>query len=516
MERIGNQISKLSQQRNTQQKSLPNISSLLNGGKLPPQAVDLEEAVLGALMLESDPVNDVIDILRPDAFYKDAHQRIYAAIEELFGASDKIDILTVTQKLRSKGELDLVGGPYYISQLTNRVASTAHVETHARIIVEKYIMRELIRISSEVIKNAYDDTTDVFDLLNKAESELFKVAEGNIRKQYDSMSSVIRQAIEEIEAAAKSEGGLSGVPTGFQDLDRLTAGFQRSDMIVIAARPGMGKTAFVLSMARNIAVDYKTPVALFSLEMSSVQLVKRLVSSEAEIPSDKLRKGNLSEAEYHQLHERIKKLSEAPIFIDDTPALSVFELRAKCRRLKQQHNIEMIIIDYLQLMSGGGGAGNREQEISMISRSIKEIAKELNVPIIALSQLSRAVESRGGDKRPMLSDLRESGAIEQDADQVAFIYRGEYYGLTEDEQGNSTTGIGEIIMAKNRHGSTDTVRLRFIGEYTKFTNLETFDDFSTSNDIMIKGSKMNDDFEDDDFESSANLRTDSSDDDMPF
>ncbi len=518
MERIGDQISKMNKQKSIG-KSTPNISNLLNGGKLPPQALDLEEAVLGALMLEGDPVNDAIDILRPEAFYKDAHQRIYSAIQDLFASSDKIDILTVTQKLRSKGELDLVGGPYYISQLTNRVASTAHVETHARIIVQKFISRELIRISSEVIKNAYDDTVDVFDLLNQAESNLFGVAEGNIRKQYDSMSSVMRQAIDEIEAAAKNDGGLSGVPTGFTELDKVTAGFQKSDMIVLAARPGMGKTAFVLSMARNVAVDFNQAVAVFSLEMSSVQLVKRLIASEAEIPSDKIRKGNLTEAEYQQLHTRIKKLSEAPIFIDDTPALSIFELRAKCRRLKQQHDIQMIIIDYLQLMSAGGSAGNREQEISTISRSIKEIAKELNVPIIALSQLSRAVESRGGDKRPMLSDLRESGAIEQDADQVAFIYRPEYYGLTEDENGNSTQGVGEIILAKNRHGSTDTVRLRFIGEFTKFQDLETFggNDFNSSiDDFVTVGSKMNEDFEDDNFDLGPGIGNNSDDDDVPF
>lgn len=518
MERIGDQISKMNKQKGAK-NSIPNISNLLDGGKLPPQALDLEEAVLGALMLEGDPVNDAIDILRPEAFYKDSHQRIYGAIQDLFASSDKIDILTVTQKLRSKGELDLVGGPYYISQLTNRVASTAHVETHARIIVQKFISRELIRISSEIIKNAYDDTIDIFDLLNQAESNLFSVAEGNIRKQYDSMSSVMRQAIDEIEAAAKNDGGLSGVPTGFTELDKITAGFQKSDMIVIAARPGMGKTAFILSMARNIAVDFNQAVAVFSLEMSSVQLVKRLIASEAEIPSDKLRKGNLTEAEYQQLHTRIKKLSEAPIFIDDTPALSIFELRAKCRRLKQQHDIQMVVIDYLQLMSAGGNSGNREQEISTISRSIKEIAKELKVPVIALSQLSRAVESRGGDKRPMLSDLRESGAIEQDADQVAFIYRPEYYGLTEDENGNPTQGVGEIIIAKNRHGSTDTVRLRFIGEFTKFEDLETFGggDFNSSiDDFVTVGSKMNEDFEDDSFDIGPGSDNNADEDDVPF
>ena len=333
-------------------------------------------------------------------------------------------------------------------------------------------------MSSEVMRDAYEDTNDVFDVLNKAESELFQIAENNMGKHVDSMQNVIRLAIEEIEKASQNSDGISGVPTGFYDLDKLTSGWQRSDMIVIAARPAMGKTAFVLSMARNTAVDHNMGVAIFSLEMSSVQLVKRLIASEARIKAEKLRKGDLKEHEFQQLHSRITKLATAPLFIDDTPGISVFDLRAKCRRLKMQHNIEMIIIDYLQLMTAGGtkGAGNREQEISTISRSIKEIAKELNVPVIALSQLSRSVEQRGGDKRPVLSDLRESGAIEQDADIVSFIYRPEYYGLLQDEEGNSNQGIGEIIVAKHRNGALDSVRLRFIGEYARFDNIEGYSD----------------------------------------
>jgi replicative DNA helicase len=481
-----------------------NFSNPVEGGKLPPQAVDLEEAVLGALMLEKNPVNDVIDILKPESFYKAGHQKIYAAIMDLFGASEPIDILTVTNKLRSKGELDLVGGPYYISQLTNRVASTAHAETHARIISQKYIMRELIRISGETIRNAYDETTDVFDLLDRAESELYGVAEGNIRKNYDSMSQIMKLAIDQIEQNQNQKDGVSGINSGFTDLDRITSGWQRSDMIVLAARPGMGKTAFVLSMARNCAVQFGHPVAVFSLEMSSIQLVNRLIASESEISADKLRKGNLAPHEYQQLHARIGALSKAPIFIDDTPGLSIFELRAKARRLKQQHNIELIVIDYLQLMTAGGKGGNREQEISSISRSIKEIAKELNIPIIALSQLSRSVETRGGDKKPMLSDLRESGAIEQDADIVSFIYRPEYYGITEDEDGNSTIGTGEIIIAKHRNGSLASVNLKFIPHLAKFTNMETVgaggdpfsmepnEDFDSGSRIV--GSCMNNDF----------------------
>jgi len=446
-------------------------------GKLPPQATDLEEAVLGAMMLEQNAVNTVIDILKPPSFYKEANSRIYEAIIQLFQKGEPVDILTVTQTLRKMGQLEVIGGPLYIAQLTNRVASTANVETHARIIAQKFIQRELIRISNEIIRDSYDETSDVFDLLDKAENNLYQVAEGNIRKNYDSMSSLIKTALDQIETARKNTSGVSGVPSGFTELDRVTSGWQRSDMIVVAARPGMGKTAFVLSMARNMAVEFNIPVAIFSLEMSSVQLVQRLIASETEIDSEKLRKGTLQDHEFHQLHQRISRIAEAPIFIDDTPGLSVFELRAKCRRLKAQHGIQMIIIDYLQLMTVGGETkgGNREQEISNISRSIKGIAKELDVPVIALSQLSRQVETRGGDKKPLLSDLRESGAIEQDADIVAFIYRPEYYQIDVDAEGNPTAGTGSIIIAKHRNGALAEVRLRFIGRLAKFANLEGYD-----------------------------------------
>lgn len=447
-------------------------------GRIPPQAVDLEKAVLGAMMLEKNAVTDTVDILKRESFYDPKHQYIFGAIQELFGTSQPIDLLTVTDKLKKNGELEAAGGAAYISQLTSRVASTAHAEFHARIISEKHIKRELIRMSSEVMKEAYDDTNDVFDVLNKAEGDLFKIAENNMGKSVDMMQNVVREAIEEIERASQNTDGISGVPTGFYELDKITAGWQRSDMIVIAARPAMGKTAFVLSMARNTAVDHNMGVAIFSLEMSSVQLVKRLIASETRLSAEKLRKGDLRDDEFQQLHSRITKLSTAPIFIDDTPGISIFDLRAKCRRLKMQYDIQMVIIDYLQLMTAGSskGAGNREQEISSISRSIKEIAKELNVPIIALSQLSRSVEQRGGDKKPVLSDLRESGAIEQDADIVSFIYRPEYYGFLQDENGNSNAGIGEIIIAKHRNGALDSVRLRFIKEYARFDNVEGYQD----------------------------------------
>jgi replicative DNA helicase len=469
--------------------------NIIGSGKLPPQSVDIEEAVLGALMLEKSPINDVIDIINnSDIFYKDSHKKIYQAIHDLFSESESIDILTVTQKLRTHGTLEEVGGPYYISQLTNRVASAAHAEAHARILVQKFILRELIRTSSKIIQNAYDETTDVFDLLDEAESELFAIAEGNIRKDYDSMSGLMQKAQKEIEAAMLRKDGINGVPSGFTELDKLTSGWQKSDMIVIAARPGMGKTALVLSMARNIAVDYKKPLAIFSLEMSSLQLVNRLISGEAEIPTEDIRRGRFTEKDYKYFFQRTKRLTEAPIFIDDTPALSIFELRAKARRLKQQHNIQLIIIDYLQLMSSSGKGGTREQEISNISRSIKEIAKELEIPIIALSQLSRGVETRGGEKRPMLSDLRDSGAIEQDADIVSFIYRPEYYKIEQWNDGQPCINQAEIMIAKHRNGSLNDIRLKFIGKYAKFSNL---DEFENMPDTITVQSKMN---EDDSFE----------------
>jgi replicative DNA helicase len=443
-------------------------------GRVPPQAVDLEEAVLGALMLEKDALTAVIDILKPEIFYKDTHQIIFTAIQNLFKKSEPVDILTLTNELRTMGELDTIGGPYYLTQLTNRVASAANIEYHVRIISQKYIQRELIHISSEIIKDAFEDTTDVFDLLDKAERNLFAVSESNLRRSYLELRGLVKEAISEIEAAKNSEGMLKGVGSGFTEIDRVTAGWQKSDLIVLASRPGMGKTAFVLSMARNMAVDFKKPVAFFSLEMSAIQLVTRLISSECEIPADKLRRGNLENAEWEQLNARIRQLVDAPLFIDDTPALSIFELRAKSRRLKAQHDIQMVIIDYLQLMSiSSDGRGNREQEISQISRSLKALAKELDIPIIALSQLSRAVETRGGNKKPILSDLRESGAIEQDADLVLFIYRPEYYKIDEWEDGTPTAGSAEIIIAKHRNGALKDVKLRFIGHFAKFTDLDT-------------------------------------------
>lgn len=786
-------------------------------GKLPPQALDLEEAVLGALMIEKDALSSVVDILKPETFYKEAHQRIYNAILTLFGNSDPIDLLTVTQQLRKTGEIEMVGGAGFVSELTFRVNSAANIEYHARIVSEQALKRALISMSSIILRDAYEDTTDVFELLDRTEQSLFKISESNIKKNYADMSTIVRMALNELETK-KNQEGLTGVPSGFTQLDRVTSGWQPTELIILAARPAMGKclgkgtkvvmfdgslrkvedvragdllmgddstprrvlsiargreqmywvhqnkgmsyrvneshilslkrsrtegphqkgdvlnisvrdyltksdkfktnykgykvavefpekvlpldpyfvglwlgdghsyssritsvddevidylkgyasdlnlhfatyqqagkapnhaittgqrgaktvfnvqeqlrslsvienkhipqaylinstenrlkllaglidsdghyqaefncyevtqknktlaeqlkylcdtlgfrcslnekqasiasrgylstvyrvrifgnldsipvrikrkkarplkaradwrvtgvrveadkiddyygftidgnhlflledmtvthnTAFVVSALRNAAVDHGKPVAIFSLEMSSVQLVNRLISAEAEIDSEKIRKGTLAPHEWTQLHHKIQRLTEAPIFIDDTPALSILELRAKCRRLKAQHDIQMVVIDYLQLMSGdtsGRAGGNREQEIASISRALKNLAKELNVPVIALSQLSRAVETRGGDKKPQLSDLRESGSIEQDADMVCFLYRPEYYNITQDENGNSTAGIGEVIIAKNRSGSLDTIQLRFINKFTKFCDLDSY------------------------------------------
>jgi replicative DNA helicase len=454
------------------------IDGIESLGKLPPQALELEEAVLGALMLERDALTTVIEILKPESFYKESHQKIFKAVVDLFDRSEPIDILTVTNHLRSKGELEIAGGAYYVSELTTKVNSAANIEYHARIVAEQAIKRDLISIASEVHRDAYEDTTDVFELLDKTEQHLYQVSESNIRKNYADMRSLMGEALKELQAKKDHDSHLTGVPSGFTDLDRVTSGWQKNDLVIIAARPGMGKTAFVVSAMRNAAVEFKKPVAIFSLEMSSIQLVNRLISAEAELDSEKIKKGNLEEYEWAQLHHKINALTNAPIYIDDTPALTIRELRTKCRRLKAKNNIELIIIDYLQLMSGegnakGGGAGNREQEISAISRALKQLAKELQVPVIALSQLSRSVETRGGDKRPQLSDLRESGAIEQDADMVVFLYRPEYYKIDVDESGNSLKGVGEVIIAKHRNGGLDSVFLKFIGKYTKFCDLES-------------------------------------------
>jgi replicative DNA helicase len=450
----------------------------LEKGKIPPQAVDLEEAVLGAMLIDKKGVDEVIDILQAEAFYKTSHQYIFESIFELFEASEPIDLLTVSNDLKKKGKLEVAGGNPYLVSLTQKVASSAHIEFHARIILQKHIQRSLIKISSEIIENSYKDSIDVFDLLDEAESKLYDVTQGNIKKSSETAQSLVIQAKRRIEDISKRQG-LSGVSTGFEKLDQLTSGWQPSDLIIIAARPGMGKTALTLSMARNIAVLKEIPVAFFSLEMSSVQLITRLISAETGLSSEKLRTGKLAAHEWEQLNVKVSALEKAPLFIDDTPSLSIFDLRAKARRLASQHGIKLIIIDYLQLMTAATNnkTGNREQEISTISRNLKALAKELDVPVIALSQLSRAVETRGGTKRPLLSDLRESGAIEQDADIVSFIYRPEYYGIDEwdDEERSPSEGQAEFIVAKHRNGGLDNIRMKFIGHLGKFEDLTQFD-----------------------------------------
>jgi len=450
----------------------------LKQGKIPPQALDLEEAVLGAMLIDKKGVDEVIDILQPDAFYKTSHQYIFEVIFQLFQDSQPIDLLTVSAELRKKGKLEAVGGEFYLVQLSQRVASSAHIEFHARIVLQKFIQRSLIKISSEIIESAYKDSTDVFDLLDEAESKLYDVTQGNIKKSSETAQNLVLEAKKRIEEISKRDG-LSGVSTGFEKLDKLTSGWQPSDLIIIAARPGMGKTALTLSMARNIAVTKQIPVAFFSLEMSSVQLITRLISSETGLSSEKLRTGKLEDHEWQQLNVKVTDLEKAPLFIDDSPSLSIFDLRAKARRLSSQHGIKLLVVDYLQLMTAttNNKSGNREQEISTISRNLKALAKELNIPVIALSQLSRAVETRGGTKRPMLSDLRESGAIEQDADIVSFIYRPEYYNIDEwdDDERTPSEGQAEFIVAKHRNGGLDNIRLKFIGHLGKFEDLDSFD-----------------------------------------
>lgn len=445
-------------------------------GRTLPQALELEQAVLGALIIDREALPRVLEILKPDLFSLQANRLVYEAVAALFEQGEAIDILTVTQQLRRHGTLDqLPGGAYYLTELTGQVASAANLEFHARIVAQKYLQRELVRVCEEVKFQALDDTHDVFDLLNEAEQQLYSLSWNQLRRDSLPASSLVPQTIRELEEIQKREGGVTGVPSGFRNLDELTGGWQKSDLIIVAARPAMGKTAFMLSLARNAAIRYQTPVALFSLEMSSQQIAQRLLSAETELDMNKLRKGDLAQHEWVQLQSRSAELSRAPLFINDTPAISIYDLRTKCRRLKAEHGIGMIMVDYLQLMSAGAQRmGNREQEISAISRSLKELAKELNVAVIALSQLSRAVETRsvGGDKRPQLSDLRESGAIEQDADVVMFLYRPEYYKIEQFDDGTSTQGVAEVIVGKQRNGPTDSVRMGFVGRYAKFAELD--------------------------------------------
>ncbi len=452
----------------------------ISDGKLPPNAVEFEKLVIGTLLIDKKGLDYSIDLLSSEVFYDPRHQEIFRAILKLFEGNHPIDLMTVIQELKKNERLGFAGGDHYIIDLTMGVSSSAHIEYHVRVILEKFILRSLINVSANVIDNSYKESTDVFELLDKAEQSFFEITNGTIKKGFDTANILVRQAIETIKSL-KDKEGISGIPSGFRDLDKETGGWQNSDLIIIAARPAMGKTAFLLSMARNIAIEHNIPLALFSLEMASVQLITRMIASETGISSGKLRKGQMSDEEWNRLFSNVSSLENAPLYIDETPSLSVFDFRAKCRRLVMQHGVKIIMVDYLQLMtanSGKGGAGNREQEIATISRSLKAIAKELNVPVIALSQLSRSVETRPG-KRPQLSDLRESGAIEQDADIVSFIFRPEYYKITtwdNDEDGaeTRTENQAELIIAKHRNGATADVRMSFYKDIAKFADLDLF------------------------------------------
>ncbi|MBO4764141.1 MAG: replicative DNA helicase [Bacteroidales bacterium] len=437
-------------------------------GRKPPQAIDIEEAVLAAMMLDSECINDVLESLTPDCFYNESNKKIFVAITAIASRNDKVDILTVADELSKTGDLEAVGGASYLSALSMKIGAAANTDYHTKILLQKYIQRELISISYRVQKQSFEDSMPVDDLLQYAQQEVFVLAERNMKRDTSPIQMVINQAIDDIQKGQERQDGLSGVPSGYANIDKITYGWQPSDLIILAARPSVGKTAFVLTMARNMAVDYNVPVAFFSLEMSQTQLVKRLLVSETGIPSDKIwgaKKFN-DPQDWDTLNERIGKLSRAPLWIDDTPSLSIYEFRSKARRLVQTQNVKMIIIDYLQLMTGPVELrGMREQEVSAISRALKSIAKDLNVPILALSQLNRSVETRGGSKRPQLSDLRESGAIEQDADIVMFIHRPEFFGTAE---ADAYPGQTQLIIAKHRNGETGDVEMRFVASEVRF------------------------------------------------
>ena len=468
-------------------------------GHLQPQAIDIEKVVLGALMIDKDAFTVVSEIIKPETFYEARHQKIYEAVQSLNLQEKPVDIMTVTEELRHKGTLDDIGGPAYVVELSSQVASSAHIEYHAHILAQKFLARQLIQFASMIETDAFDETVDVDDLMQKAEGALFEISQKNMLQDYVQIDTIVDQAHQLLLQASNREGGLTGVPSGFRKLDDITAGWQPSDLVIIAGRPAMGKTSFALSIAKNVAIDYRKPIAFFSLEMNNVQLVNRLISNVCSIPGNKILNGQLTPDEWERFDSNIRKMQGAPIYVDDTPGLSIFELRTKARRLVREHGIELLMIDYLQLMNANGIRFNsRQEEVSTISRSLKGLAKELNIPVLALSQLSRAVEQRDGPegKRPQLSDLRESGAIEQDADMVLFVHRPEYYHILQDEKGNDLHGMAQIIIAKHRKGATGDVLLNFRGEYTRFSNPEDIDfnaplpDDSIGGEIM--GSKMND------------------------
>lgn len=488
----------MAEQNNSKPRKQQRVTPVDNTfGHLQPQALDVEKAVLGALMIDKDAYAVVCEMLYPESFYEPRNQMVYTAIRDLSMDERPVDVLTVTEQLAKNGTLEEVGGPLYISELSSRVASSANVEYHARIIAQKFLARQLISFASVIETKAFDDTTDIDDLMQEAEGSLFELSQRNMKKDYTQIDPVIKNAVEVIQKAAANKDGITGVPTGFHKLDDVTSGWQASDLVIIAGRPAMGKTSFALSMAKNIAADYKVPMAFFSLEMSNVQLVNRLISNCCEIEGNKIRNGQLKPDEWERLDKRMVNLLGAPLFIDDTPGLSVFELRTKARRLVREHGVKIIMIDYLQLMNANGMRfSSRQEEVSTISRSLKGLAKELDIPILALSQLNRGVEAREGleGKRPQLSDLRESGAIEQDADMVLFVHRPEYYHIYQDDNGRDLHGMAQIIIAKHRKGGTGDVYLTFRGEFTRFENPEdTRLGKKKDNGGEIVGSKINGD-----------------------
>lgn len=441
-------------------------------GKLPPQALDAEVAVLGALMLDSSSFHQISTFVSSESFYTDQNREVFNAIASLNAQNRPVDFITVAQSLRESGKLELVGGPFYITNLTAHVSSAANIETHALYVREKFMQREMIRICTEAIEDAYNDTTDVMDLYDQVGNDLFMQSATNIGKEAAPIKDVVVQRLEAYEKPTPQ--GLTGVGTGFTELNRITSGWQKQDLIILAARPGMGKTAMALNLVRNAAVMHDMPCAIFSLEMSKESLVDRMISAETEVYFSKFKSRDFSQMDWKDIHDNINGLLESKIFIDDSSALSIQAFRSKAIRLKHSHNIQFIIVDYLQLMTDKTKGNNREQEISSISRGLKSVAKDLDIPVLALSQLSRKVEERPGlqGKRPLLSDLRESGSIEQDADQVWFLYRPEYYGIEEDEQGRSLAGLCEAIFAKNRQGPLDTAPMRFNGAKMKFGDIE--------------------------------------------
>ena len=439
-------------------------------GHLQPQATDIEKVVLGALMIDKDAFTVVSEIIKPETFYESRHEKIYEAIQSLNLQQKPVDIMTVVEELRHKGTLEDVGGPAYVVELSSNVASSAHIEYHAHILAQKFLARQLIQFASMVETDAFDETVDVDELMQKAEGALFEISQKNMLQDYVQIDSVVEQAHQLLLKAANNKGSLTGVPSGFHDLDKITAGWQASDLIIIAGRPAMGKTSFALSIAKNIAIDYRKPIAFFSLEMNNVQLVNRLISNVCSVPGNKILNGQLTPDEWERFDSNIRKMQGAPIYIDDTPGIRITEIRSRARKLSQETgNLGLILIDYLQLITGTGRE-NRQQEVSEISRQLKILAKELKVPVIALSQLSRGVEQRQ-DKRPVLSDIRESGSIEQDADIVAFLYRDDYYERGGEEEEGLPNNKVEVIIEKNRSGARGTVELIFQKEYNKFSSI---------------------------------------------